>query len=100
VSIGGVSSSSPTRSFDDEVASRLLVQLTLRLKPTSLAGHRDDPWDASLQMALPLAYPDSHPHDMLYTEEEAKEAREDDVNLLEEAREQTLSRIAIYQQNL
>jgi hypothetical protein len=37
---------------------------------------------------------------VLYTEKEAKEARENDVNLLEEARELTLSRTAIYQQNL
>jgi hypothetical protein len=40
------------------------------------------------------------PRVVLYTEEEAKEAREDDVDLLVEARELTLSRIAIYQQNL
>jgi hypothetical protein len=36
------------------------------------------------------------PRVFLYTEEEAKEARENDVDLLEEAREQTLSRTAIY----
>jgi hypothetical protein len=40
------------------------------------------------------------PRVVLYTEEEAKEARENNVGLLEEAREQTLSRTAIYQQNL
>jgi hypothetical protein len=61
-SVGGVSSSSPARSFDDEVASRLLAQPTLWLKPASLAGHPDDPWDTSQKMVLPLAYPDSHPH--------------------------------------
>jgi hypothetical protein len=37
---------------------------------------------------------------VLYTKEEAKEAREDDVDLLEEAREITLSRTAVYQRNL
>jgi hypothetical protein len=37
---------------------------------------------------------------VLYTEEEAKEARENDVDLLEEAREITLSKTAIYQKNL
>jgi hypothetical protein len=37
---------------------------------------------------------------VLYTEEEAKEARENDVDLLEEAREIALSRTAVYQQNL
>ena len=36
----------------------------------------------------------------MYTETEAKEARENDVDLLEEARELALSRSAIYQQNL
>jgi hypothetical protein len=36
----------------------------------------------------------------LYTEAEVKETREDNVDLLEEAREQALSRSAIYQQNL
>ena len=36
----------------------------------------------------------------MYTETEAKEAREDTVDLLEEARELALSRTAIYQQNL
>jgi hypothetical protein len=40
------------------------------------------------------------PRVVLYTEEEAKEARENDVDLLEEAREITLSRTAVYQQNL
>jgi hypothetical protein len=33
------------------------------LKPASLAGCRGDPWGVSGQMALPLAYPNSHPHD-------------------------------------
>jgi hypothetical protein len=40
------------------------------------------------------------PRVVLYTEEEAKEARENDVDLLEEAREITLSRTIVYQQNL
>ena len=40
------------------------------------------------------------PRVQLYTEEEVKEARENDVDLLEEARELALSRSAIYQQNL
>jgi hypothetical protein len=62
-SVRGFSSSSPARSFDDEVTSQLLAQPALRLKPASSAGCRRDPWDVSRQMALPLAYPDSHPHD-------------------------------------
>ena len=40
------------------------------------------------------------PRVTLYTEAEAKEAREDGVNLLEEARLLALSRSAIYQQSL
>jgi hypothetical protein len=38
------------------------------------------------------------PKVVLYTEKQAKEAREDGVNLLEEAREQALARSALYQQ--
>jgi hypothetical protein len=37
VSVGGLSSSLPARAPDDEVASRQLAQLALRLKPASLA---------------------------------------------------------------
>jgi hypothetical protein len=35
-----------------------------------------------------------------YTQEQAKEAHEDDVDLLEEAREQALARSVLYQQQL
>jgi hypothetical protein len=35
-----------------------------------------------------------------YTEKQAKEAHEDGVDLLEEAREQALARSALYQQQL
>jgi hypothetical protein len=62
-SVGGFSSSSPARASGDEDASRLLAQPTLRSKPASLARRHGDPWDISQQMALPLAYLDSHPHD-------------------------------------
>jgi hypothetical protein len=55
--VRGFSSSSLARASDDEDASRLLAQ------PASPAGCHGDPWDVSRQMALPLAYPDSHPHD-------------------------------------
>jgi hypothetical protein len=61
-SVGGFSSSLPARTFGDEDASRLLAQPALWLKPASSAGCRSDPWDVSCQIALPLAYPDSHPH--------------------------------------
>jgi hypothetical protein len=61
--VGGVSASSPARTSADEVTSRLLPQPAHRSKPASLALCRGDPWDVSRQMAPPLAYPDSHPHD-------------------------------------
>jgi hypothetical protein len=56
----GFSSSSPARTSGDEDVSRLLAQ------PAPLAGSHSDLWDVSWQMALPLAYPDSHPHDIEY----------------------------------
>jgi hypothetical protein len=61
-SVGGFSLSSPARASDDEDASRLLAQPALRSKLASPDGCRGDPWDVSQQMALPLSYPDSHPH--------------------------------------
>jgi hypothetical protein len=44
--------------------SRPLAQPAPQSKPASLAGCHSDPWDVSRQMALPLAYPDNHPHDI------------------------------------
>ena len=52
------------------------------------------------EAVLPTDIEHDSPRVSLYTEAEVKEAREDDVNLLEEARELALSRSAIYQQNL
>jgi hypothetical protein len=40
------------------------------------------------------------PRVKLYTEDEVKESRENDVDLLEEAKEMALARSAVYQQNL
>jgi hypothetical protein len=40
------------------------------------------------------------PRVTMYTEQEAREARENDVDLLEETRELVLARLAVYQQNL
>jgi hypothetical protein len=40
------------------------------------------------------------PRVVQYTEKQAKEAREDGVDLLKEAREQALARSALYQQQL
>jgi hypothetical protein len=45
------------------------------------------------EAVLPTDIMHDAPRLVLYTEEEAKEVREDDVDLLEEAREQTLSRL-------
>jgi hypothetical protein len=52
------------------------------------------------EAVLPTNVIHDAPRVVLYTEEEAKEAKENNVDLLEEARELTLSRMAIYQQNL
>jgi hypothetical protein len=52
------------------------------------------------EAVLPTDVIHDAPRVVLYTEEEAKEARENDVDLLEEAREITLSRTAVYEQNL
>jgi hypothetical protein len=40
------------------------------------------------------------PRVVQYTQEQVKEAREDGIDLLEEAREQALARSALYQQQL
>jgi hypothetical protein len=45
------------------VASRLLVQPALRTELVFLTERRGDSWDASRQIAQPLACPRSHPHD-------------------------------------
>jgi hypothetical protein len=55
--------SSPTRASGGEDVCRLLAQPVPWSKSASSAGHRGDSWDVSRQTALPLAYPDSHPHD-------------------------------------
>jgi hypothetical protein len=52
------------------------------------------------EAVLPTDVIHDAPRVVLYTEEEAKEARENDVDLLEEAREITLSRTAVCQQNI
>ena len=49
---------------------------------------------------LPTDIQHDAPRVTLYTEEEAKESRENDLDLLKEARELALSRSAVYQQNL
>ena len=51
------------------------------------------------EAVLPTDITHDSPRVTLYTEAEAIEAREDDVDLLEEARELAASRSTIYQQN-
>ena len=52
------------------------------------------------EAVLPTDMMHDSPRVTMYTEAEAREAREDDVDLLEEARELAASRSAIYQQSL
>ena len=52
------------------------------------------------EAVLPTDIEHDAPRVVLYTEKDAKEAREDGVDLLDEARDLALSRSAIYQQNL
>jgi hypothetical protein len=77
-----------------------LVLWSLRTTPNRSIGYTPFFLVYGAEAVLPTDVIHDAPRVVLYTEEEAKEAREDDVDLLEEAREQTLSRTAIYQQNL
>jgi hypothetical protein len=52
------------------------------------------------EAVLPTDIEFDAPRIVQYTEKQAKEAREDSVDLLEEAREQALARSALYQQQL
>jgi hypothetical protein len=63
MAVGEVLSSSLALALLGGVASRLLVQPTLWTEPVFLSLRRGDSWDASRQIAVPLAYPRSHPHD-------------------------------------
>jgi hypothetical protein len=52
------------------------------------------------KVVLPTDIEFDAPRVVQYTEKQAKEAREDGIDLLEEAREQALARSALYQQLL
>jgi hypothetical protein len=52
------------------------------------------------EAVLPIDIEFDAPRMVQYTQEQAKEAREDNINLLEEARELALSRTTLYQQQL
>jgi hypothetical protein len=56
----------PVLAVSGEDPGQLLAQPVLHAEPTSVTGCRSDPWDASRQVALPLAYSGGHPHDICY----------------------------------
>jgi hypothetical protein len=76
------------------------VLWSLRTTPNRSTGYTPFFLVYGAEAVLPTDVIHDAPRVVPYTEEEAKEAREDDVDLLEEAREITLSRTAVYQQNL
>jgi transposase InsO family protein len=76
------------------------VLWSLRTTPNRSTGYTLFFLVYGAEAVLPTDVIHDAPRVVLYTEEEAKEARENDVDLLEEAREITLSRTAVYQQNL
>jgi hypothetical protein len=76
------------------------VLWSLRTTPNRSTGYTPFFLVYGAEAVLPTDVIHDAPRVVQYTEEEAKEARENDVDLLEEAREITLSRIAVYQQNL
>jgi hypothetical protein len=81
----------------DELPS---VLWSLRTTPNRSTGYTPFFLVYGAEAVLPTDVIHDAPRVVLYIEEEAKEARENDVDLLEEAREITLSRTAVYQQNL
>jgi hypothetical protein len=72
----------------------------LRTTPNHSTGYTPFFLVYGAEAVLPADIQYDSPRVTLYTEAEAKEARENDVDLLEEARELALSRSAVYQQNL
>ena len=76
------------------------VLWSLRTTPNRSTGYTPFFLVYGAEAVLPADIEHDSPRVTLYTEAEVKEARENDVDLLEEARELALSRSAIYQQNL
>ena len=72
----------------------------LRTTPNRSTGYTPFFMVYGAEAMLPTDIEYDAPRVAMYTEAEAKEAREDAVDLLEEARELALSRSAIYQQGL
>ena len=73
---------------------------SLRTTPNRSTGYTPFFLVYGAEAVLPADIEHDSPRVTLYTEAEVKEARENDVDLLEEARELAASRSAIYQQNL
>jgi len=76
------------------------VLWSLRTTPNRSTGYTPFFMVYGAEAVLPTDIEHDSPRVSLYNEAEVKEARENDVDLLEEARELALSRSAIYQQNL
>ena len=76
------------------------VLWSLRTTPNQLTGFTPFFLVYGAEAVIPTDIEFDSPRVMMYTEAEAKEAREDGVDLLEEARLLALSRSAIYQQGL
>ena len=76
------------------------VLWSLRTTPNRSTGYTSFFLVYGSEAVLPADIEFDSPRVVLYTEEEAKKANEDGLDLLEEARELALSRSAIYQQDL
>ena len=76
------------------------VLWSLRTTPNRSTGYTPFFLVYGAEAVLPADIQHDSPRVTLYTEAEVKESRENDVDLLEEARELALSRSAIYQPNL
>ena len=84
-----------------ELASELPAVLwSLRTTPNKSTGFTPFFLVYGAEAVIPTDIEFDSPRVTMYTEAEAKEAREDDVDLLEEGRLLALSRSAIYQQGL
>jgi transposase InsO family protein len=76
------------------------VLWSLRTTPNRSTGYTAFFMVYGAEAVIPTNIIHHSPRVQLYTEQEVKEARENDVDLLEEARELALARSVVYQQNL
>ena len=77
-----------------------MVLWSLRTTPNQSTGYTPFFLVYGAEAVLPADIEHDSPRVTQYVEAEVQEARQNDVDLLEEARELALSRSAIYQQNL